>query len=36
MNENGAKKLPTLLTEVEAKVKSERLNALREALEVVV
>ena len=36
MNEKGAKKLPTLLTEVEAKDKSERLNALREALEVVV
>ena len=32
MNEQGAKKLPTLLTEVEAKGKSERLNALREAL----
>ena len=36
MNEKGAKKLPTLLAEVEAKGKSERLNALREALEVVI
>jgi hypothetical protein len=36
MNEKGAKKLPTLLTEVEAKGKSERSNALREALGVVI
>jgi hypothetical protein len=33
MNEKGAKKLPALLTEVEAKGKSERLSALRKALE---